>query len=74
VAGLCTRIATDFPAGLQNHGGRAFAGAIKMQTIAADVHQTPGRMKSQPVTMTLYPFIDGSGANESDKKTQEASQ
>jgi hypothetical protein len=31
-------------------------------------------MKSQPVAMTLYPFVDGSGANESYQKTEEASQ
>jgi hypothetical protein len=45
-----------------------------MQTITADVHQPPSRMKSQPVAMTLYRFIDGSGANESYHKTEEASQ
>jgi hypothetical protein len=43
-----------------------------MQTIAANVHQPPRGMKPQPVSMTLYPFIDGSGANQGDKKTQEA--
>jgi hypothetical protein len=29
-------------------------------------------MKSQAVTMTLYRFIDGSGANKSYQKTEEA--
>jgi hypothetical protein len=45
-----------------------------MQTITANVHQPPGRMKPEPVAMTVYPFIDGSGANQSYQKTQEASQ
>jgi hypothetical protein len=31
-------------------------------------------MKPQPVAMTLYRFIDGSGTNQGYKKTQEASQ
>jgi hypothetical protein len=45
-----------------------------MQTIAADIHQLPRGMKSQPVAMTLDRFKDGSGTNEGYQKTQEASQ